>query len=67
MYSLHIVDKLSSTNNGCVPALVPIVKEGVTPAPIKKTEDDKVENWGDLFIRKGGLRILYDIMMSGKF
>lgn len=60
MYSLHIIDKLSSNNNG------PNVKD--SSGIIEKTEEEKVavENWNDLFIKKGGLRILYDIMMSGK-
>ncbi|XP_061722090.1 ubiquitin carboxyl-terminal hydrolase puf [Cydia pomonella] len=58
MYSLHIIDKLSSNNNG------PPAKE---PSGSEKTEEEKVnvENWNDLFIKKGGLRLLYDIMMSG--
>lgn len=61
MYSLHIIDKLSSTNNGGN-AKEPSVS-------IDKTEEDKVsvENWNDLFIKKGGLRLLYDIMMSGEY
>lgn len=58
MYSLHIIDKLSTNNSG------PNVKE----ASGEKSEEEKVcvENWNDLFIKKGGLRLLYDIMMSGK-
>ncbi|RVE55279.1 hypothetical protein evm_000177 [Chilo suppressalis] len=58
MYSLHIIDKLSS-NSG------PNVKEPT--GAIDKSEEEKVcvENWNDLFIKKGGLRLLYDIMMSG--
>ncbi|XP_069360601.1 ubiquitin carboxyl-terminal hydrolase puf isoform X3 [Maniola hyperantus] len=56
MYSLHIIDKLSS-NNG------PNAKEA---GALEKTEDKAaVENWNELFIKKGGLRLLYDIMMSG--
>lgn len=60
MYSLHIIDKLSSSNTG------PTSKE---PSGADKSEDEKVcvENWNDVFIKKGGLRILYDIMMSGAF
>ncbi|XP_049877741.1 ubiquitin carboxyl-terminal hydrolase puf [Pectinophora gossypiella] len=58
MYSLHIIDKLSSTNSGSN------VKE---VAGTDKSEEEKVcvENWNELFIKKGGLRLLYDIMMSG--
>ncbi|XP_028171395.1 ubiquitin carboxyl-terminal hydrolase puf [Ostrinia furnacalis] len=58
MYSLHIIDKLSSNS-------APNVKEPT--GSIDKSEEDKVsvENWNDLFIKKGGLRLLYDIMMSG--
>ncbi|KAG6460492.1 hypothetical protein O3G_MSEX012016 [Manduca sexta] len=58
MYSLHIIDKLSSNNT------TPTVKETTVT---EKTEDEKasVETWNDLFIKKGGLRLLYDIMMSG--
>ncbi|KAM3962482.1 LOW QUALITY PROTEIN: ubiquitinyl hydrolase 1 puf [Aphomia sociella] len=57
MYSLHIIDKLSSNNNSNV-------KESSSS---DKNEDDKVsvEHWNELFIKKGGLRLLYDIMMSG--
>ncbi|KAJ0173738.1 hypothetical protein K1T71_010887 [Dendrolimus kikuchii] len=59
MYSLHIIDKLSSTNNGSNAKEPPVSDD--------KTEEEKVcvENWNDLFIKKGGLRLLYDIMMSG--
>ncbi|CAG4931724.1 unnamed protein product [Parnassius apollo] len=59
MYSLHIIDKLSSNNNSSN------VQE--SPGSIEKSEEEKeaVENWNELFIKKGGLRILYDIMMSG--
>lgn len=59
MYSLHIIDKLSSSNSG------PNVKEA---SESEKSEEEKVsaETWNDLFIKKGGLRLLYDIMMSGK-
>lgn len=59
MYSLHIIDKLSSSNSG------PNVKEAPES---EKSEEEKVcaETWNDLFIKKGGLRLLYDIMMSGK-
>ncbi|KAL4703264.1 hypothetical protein ACJJTC_009239, partial [Scirpophaga incertulas] len=58
MYSLHIIDKLSSNNSTNV-------KE--PPKIINKSEEEKdcAENWNDLFIKKGGLRLLYDIMMSG--
>ncbi|CAH2250899.1 jg10247 [Pararge aegeria aegeria] len=56
MYSLHIIDKLSS-NNG------PNAKEsGTLEKPEEKVAD---ENWNELLIKKGGLRLLYDIMMSG--
>lgn len=67
MYSLHIVDKLSSSNGGLLPSSVsPIVKEA--SGTTEKSEEEKVciENWADVFVKKGGLRILYDIMMSGK-
>lgn len=58
MYSLHIIDKLSSNNNGSN------VKETTS---LEKTEEKvNVENWNELFIKKGGLRLLYDIMMSGE-
>lgn len=57
MYSLHIIDKLSS-NTG------PNTKEGTLD---KAEEKVAVENWNELFIKKGGLRLLYDIMMSGGF
>ncbi|XP_068619314.1 ubiquitin carboxyl-terminal hydrolase puf [Battus philenor] len=59
MYSLHIIDKLSSNTNS------PTVKDSLVS--VEKTEEEKVaaENWNDVFIKKGGLRILYDIMMSG--
>ncbi|XP_060805071.1 ubiquitin carboxyl-terminal hydrolase puf isoform X2 [Amyelois transitella] len=59
MYSLHIIDKLSSTNTGSNVKEPSIITE--------KKEDDKilVDNWNETFIKKGGLRILYDIMMSG--
>ncbi|XP_047537193.1 ubiquitin carboxyl-terminal hydrolase puf isoform X2 [Vanessa atalanta] len=58
MYSLHIIDKLSSNNNGSN------VKEPTSS--LDKTEEKvSVENWNELFIKKGGLRLLYDIMMSG--
>ncbi|CAH0594132.1 unnamed protein product [Chrysodeixis includens] len=67
MYSLHIIDKLSSSNTG-----PPNVKENTvsTLSPLvtnEKSEEEKaaVENWNELFIKKGGLRLLYDIMMSG--
>nr|XP_049704813.1 ubiquitin carboxyl-terminal hydrolase puf isoform X8 [Helicoverpa armigera] len=67
MYSLHIIDKLSSSNSG-----TPNVKENTvsTLSPLvtnEKSEEEKaaVENWNELFIKKGGLRLLYDIMMSG--
>ncbi|KOB74143.1 Ubiquitin carboxyl-terminal hydrolase, partial [Operophtera brumata] len=66
MYSLHIVDKLSSSNGGLLPPLAsPVVKEG--SGTTEKSEEEKVcvENWADVFVKKGGLRILYDIMMSG--
>lgn len=60
MYSLHIIDKLSSNNNNGN------VKEPT--GSLDKTEEKVcVENWNELFIKKGGLRLLYDIMMSGKF
>lgn len=60
MYSLHIIDKLSSNNNNSN------VKEST--GSLDKTEEKVcVENWNELFIKKGGLRLLYDIMMSGKF
>lgn len=60
MYSLHIIDKLSSTNTS-----TPNVKE--TSVSNEKSEEEKasIENWNELFIKKGGLRLLYDIMMSG--
>lgn len=60
MYSLHIIDKLSSSNSG------PNVKETTES---EKSEEEKVcaETWNDLFIKKGGLRLLYDIMMSGEY
>lgn len=68
MYSLHIIDKLSSSNSG-----PPNVKENTvsTLSPLvtnEKSEEEKaaVENWNELFIKKGGLRLLYDIMMSGE-
>uniref|UniRef100_A0A2H1VQW4 ubiquitinyl hydrolase 1 n=1 Tax=Spodoptera frugiperda TaxID=7108 RepID=A0A2H1VQW4_SPOFR len=67
MYSLHIIDKLSSNNSGATN-----VKENTvsTLSPLvtnDKNEEEKaaVENWNELFIKKGGLRLLYDIMMSG--
>lgn len=72
MYSLHIIDKLCSTTSNAPPAQKEKEKE-------KEKEDmnlDKEENvvdesksetesWNELFIKKGGLRLLYDIMMSG--
>lgn len=68
MYSLHIIDKLSSNNSGATN-----VKENTvsTLSPLvtnDKNEEEKaaVENWNELFIKKGGLRLLYDIMMSGE-
>ncbi|XP_041969100.1 ubiquitin carboxyl-terminal hydrolase puf [Aricia agestis] len=60
MYSLHIIDKLS-LNSGS-----PNAKE--TSGSSDKTQNDEkvsAENWNELFIKKGGLRLLYDIMMSG--
>ncbi|XP_072930018.1 ubiquitin carboxyl-terminal hydrolase puf isoform X2 [Epargyreus clarus] len=59
MYSLHIIDKLSSNNNS------PNVKDST--GSNDKSNDDKgsADNWNELFIKKGGLRLLYDIMMSG--
>ncbi|XP_037876167.1 ubiquitin carboxyl-terminal hydrolase puf isoform X2 [Bombyx mori] len=56
MYSLHIVDKLSSTST--TPT-----KE--TPSNKGDEENICIETWNDIFIKKGGLRLLYDIMMSG--
>lgn len=59
MYSLHIIDKLSSNNNGSN------IKE---TSNIDKTEEKaNTENWNEVFIKKGGLRLLYDIMMSGEY
>lgn len=60
MYSLHIIDKLSSSNTG------PNVKEPASNSDKNEEEKTSAENWNDLFIKKGGLRILYDIMMSGE-
>ncbi|XP_047514444.1 ubiquitin carboxyl-terminal hydrolase puf isoform X2 [Pieris napi] len=57
MYSLHIIDKLSS-NNGS-----PNVKESAVN--VEKTDENPAENWNEVFIKKGGLRLLYDIMMTG--
>lgn len=57
MYSLHIVDKLSSTST--TPT-----KE--TPSNKGDEENICIETWNDIFIKKGGLRLLYDIMMSGE-
>lgn len=68
MYYLHIIDKLSSSHTGAtiirdnsVSTLAPLISH-------EKCEEDKatVQRWNDLFIRKGGLRLLYDIMMSGE-
>lgn len=57
MYSLHIIDKLSSNNGSSI-------KDST--GTLDKTEEKVcVENWNELFIKKGGLRLLYDIMMSG--
>lgn len=60
MYSLHIIDKLSSNSNGS-PTKEP-------SGSVERAEEEKlnVENWNDVFIKKGGLRLLYDIMMSGE-
>ncbi|XP_075983253.1 ubiquitinyl hydrolase 1 puf [Anticarsia gemmatalis] len=60
MYSLHIIDKLSSSNTG-----TPNVKEPTASTEKSEEEKTSVENWNELFIKKGGLRLLYDIMMSG--
>lgn len=59
MYSFHIIDKLSLNSTGLNS------KDKETMMSEKKEEMNGVENWNDLFIRKGGLRILYDILMSG--
>ena len=69
MYSLHIIDKLSSSHTGAT-----TVKESNTVSTLsplisnEKKELDRaaVQNWNNLFIKKGGLRMLYDIMMSGE-
>lgn len=63
MYSLHIIDKLSSNTTSTEK-----LKDKENSGNIDKKDDDKsgAENWNDLFIKKGGLRLLYDIMMSGK-
>ncbi|CAB3248888.1 unnamed protein product [Arctia plantaginis] len=60
MYSLHIIDKLSSSNTS-----TPNAKEPAAGTPMSDDENTSVENWNELFIKKGGLRLLYDIMMSG--
>lgn len=70
MYSLHIVDKLSMTGVSSPPASP---HKGATLKSITSSEnplspeEDKVEkeSWSQLFIRNGGLRHLYDILMSG--
>ncbi|XP_050671951.1 ubiquitin carboxyl-terminal hydrolase puf [Leptidea sinapis] len=61
MYSLHIIDKLSLCNGN------PNLKEtSAVITNIEETEEQaNVENWNELFIKKGGLRLLYDIIMSG--
>ncbi|KAG7298078.1 hypothetical protein JYU34_018848 [Plutella xylostella] len=59
MYSLHIVDKLSSTGTS------PNMAKEASGSVEKNEEEKSVENWNELFIKKGGLRTLYDIMMSG--
>lgn len=60
MYSLHIVDKLSSTGTS------PNMAKEASGSVEKNEEEKSVENWNELFIKKGGLRTLYDIMMSGE-
>lgn len=55
------IDKLSSTGT-----TQPANKEA-SGSVEKKEDETAAENWNDLFIKKGGLRTLYDIMMSGKF
>lgn len=127
MYSLHIIDKLSSTNGptslpaslpSTLPTAVPTTLPNTLPTAVpntlptavandlptdvpttlstvsptssptvvanseptkdkedsttttseKEKEEEKnvIESWNDLFIKRGGLRILYDILMSGK-
>lgn len=62
MYSLHIIDKLSSNTNGTN------TKDNETCVDKSQSEEKgSVENWNEVFIKKGGLRLLYDIMMSGNF
>lgn len=61
MYSLHIIDKLSSSNTG-----TPNAQQPAAGTPMSDDENTPVENWNEQFIKKGGLRLLYDIMMSGK-
>lgn len=61
MYSLHIIDKLSSNSSPTTSKL----KDGALNE--KTEEDNATESWNEVFIKKGGLRLLYDIMMSGEF
>lgn len=63
MYSLHIVDKLSGAGD--------YLSSSISKRPYKSVSDNigscpsESEPWSQLFVKNGGLRHLYDILMSG--